>query len=72
MKLTLLPNADAYWSRIATLLDGEQGEVTGTYETDGKSFHSAVFPIYGGEFSWIPAEYCEVTEVPEPESPSEP
>ena len=63
-KLTLLPNSDAYWSRIASLLDREHGEVTGTYETDGKKFHSAVFPSYGGEVTWLPAEFCEVTETP--------
>ena len=64
-KLTILPNQDEYWNRIATLLNGEQGEVSGTYETDGKRFHSAVFSIYGGEFTWIPAEFCEVFESPE-------
>ena len=64
MRLTLLPNSDPYWSRIVTLLDGEQGEVCGSYETDGKAYHSAVFSKYGGEFSWIPAEFCAVTEAP--------
>jgi hypothetical protein len=64
MKLTILPNANPYWSRIATLLGNEQGEVSGSYETAGKKFHSAVFAIYGGEFSWIPAEFCKVVETP--------
>jgi len=61
-KLTLQPNPDSYWGRIATLLDGEQGEITGTYETEGGKFYSAVFPIYGGEFNWIPSVFCEVNE----------
>lgn len=69
MKLTILPNADQYWNRIATLLNGEQGEVSGTYETDGKKFHSAVFSQYGSEVTWIPAEFCEVVEVPEEPAP---
>jgi len=61
-KLILLPNLDAYWGRIATLLNGEQGEITGTYKTDNGKFYSAVFPIYGGEFSWIPAAFCTVSD----------
>jgi len=64
MKLTILSNANPYWSRIATLLGNEQGEVSGSYETAGTKFHSAVFAIYGGEFSWIPAEFCKVVETP--------
>jgi len=69
MKLTIITNTDPYWSRIATLINGEQGDVSGTYETDGNKFHSAVFPQYGGEFSWIPAEFCEVVETPEEPAP---
>jgi len=64
MKLILLKNSDEYWNRIAVLLKGEQGEVTGSYGTDTTKFHSAVFAIYGGEFSWIPAEFCNVVETP--------
>jgi len=70
-KLTLQPNPDSYWGRIATLLNGEQGEVTGTYETENGTFHSATFPLYGGEFSWIPAAFCTVTDtVSEPPAES--
>lgn len=59
-KLTIQPNSDSYWDRIATLLNGEQGEITGTYETEGGKFYSSVFSIYGGEFTWIPSEFCQI------------
>jgi hypothetical protein len=60
--LTLNANSDPYWGRIATLLNGEQGEVSGTYQTDGNSYYSAIFATYGSEFTWIPAGFCTVTE----------
>lgn len=64
MKLTILQNSDEYWNRIAALINGEQGDVTGAYETDGKRFYSAIFPMYGGEVTWIPDTACEVVETP--------
>ena len=59
-KLTIKPNEDPHWGNVATILNGEYGEITGTYETEGGKFYSAVFPIYGGEFTWIPSEFCQI------------
>ena len=42
------------------MLNEEQGEITGTYETEGGKFYSSVFSIYGGEFTWIPSEFCQI------------
>lgn len=61
-RIKLITKADEYWNGIASLLDGEVGEVSGSYSVDGKSYHSAVFENYGAEFSWIPSEFCEVVE----------
>jgi hypothetical protein len=63
-KLTLNTTGDEFWDRIAGLVNGEQGEVTGSPYTDGKQFYNAVFPNYG-EVTWIPASVCTVTESPD-------
>jgi hypothetical protein len=62
--LTLKTTGNELFNRIAVLVDGEAGEVTGSPYTDGKQFYCATFPNYG-EVTWIPAECCEVTEAPE-------
>jgi hypothetical protein len=63
-KLTLNITGDEFWDRIAGLLNGESGEVTGSPYTDGKQFYNAIFPGYG-EVTWIPSECCTVTETQE-------
>ena len=59
--LTLKTTGNELFDRIAGLLDGESGEVTGSPYTDGKQFYNAIFAGYG-EVSWIPAECCTITE----------
>jgi hypothetical protein len=59
--LTLKLTGNDLYDRIAGLLDGESGEVTGAFTTDGKQYFNANFPNYG-EVTWIPAECCIVTE----------
>ena len=56
--LTLKTTGNELFDRIAGLLDGESGEVTGSPYTDGKQFYNAIFAGYG-EVSWIPAECCD-------------
>jgi len=63
--LTLRITGNSLYDRIAGLVNGESGEVTGSFTTDGEQFYNAVFPSYG-EVTWIPASCCEVIEVPEP------
>ena len=48
---------------IAALLNDEVGAVSGEFMTDGATYFNAVFSLYGGEFSWIPAAVCTVTAV---------
>jgi hypothetical protein len=62
--LTLKTTGNDLYDRIAGLVGGESGEVTGSPFTDGKQFYNAVFQGYG-EVTWIPAECCIVTEVPD-------
>ena len=59
--LTLKTTGNELYDRIAGILGGEAGEVTGSPYTDGKQFYNAVFQGYG-EVTWIPAECCIVTE----------
>ena len=59
--LTLKTTGNELFNRIAGLLDGESGEVTGSPYTDGKQFYNAIFAGYG-EVSWIPAECCTIME----------
>jgi hypothetical protein len=60
-KLTLKTTGDELFDRIAGLVAGESGEVTGSPFTDGKQFYNAVFPNYG-EVTWIPESACTITE----------
>jgi hypothetical protein len=62
--LTLKVTGNDLYDRIAGLLNGEAGEVTGSPYTDGKQFYNAVFQGYG-EVTWIPEECCIVTETPD-------
>ena len=62
--LTLKVTGNELFDRIAGLISGESGEVTGSPYTDGKQFYNAIFPAYG-EVTWIPAECCTVTEAPD-------
>ncbi|NBZ96936.1 MAG: hypothetical protein EBR40_11025 [Proteobacteria bacterium] len=64
-KIILKTSGDEFWDRIAGILGGETGEVTGSPYTDGKQFYNAVFPNYG-EVTWIPDTACTVIEVPDP------
>jgi hypothetical protein len=59
--LTLKVTGNELYDRIAGLLDGESGEVTGSFTTDGKQFYCASFAGYG-EVTWIPEECCTITE----------
>lgn len=59
--LTLKVTGNELYDRIAGLVQGEEGEVTGSPYTDGKQFYNAVFADYG-EVAWIPSECCEITE----------
>lgn len=59
--LTLKTTGNELFDRIAGLVQGEVGEVTGSPYTDGKQFYNAIFPNYG-EVTWIPAECCTITE----------
>lgn len=59
--LTLKTTGNELYDRIAGLLQGEEGEVTGSPFTDGKQFYNALFQNYG-EVTWIPAECCTITE----------
>jgi hypothetical protein len=59
--LTILKTGNQLYDRIAGLLNGEAGEVTGSPYTDGKQFYCASFAGYG-EVTWIPAECCTITE----------
>ena len=61
-KLTLKTTGNELFDRIAGLVDGESGEVTGSPFTDGKQFYNAIFPNYG-EVTWIPESACTITEV---------
>jgi hypothetical protein len=63
-KLTIKTTGDELFDRIAGLVNGESGEVTGSPYTDGKQFYNAIFPAYG-EVTWIPSAVCTVTEVPD-------
>jgi hypothetical protein len=63
-KLALKTTGDEFWDKIAGLVNGESGEVTGSPYTDGKQFYNAVFPNYG-EVTWIPAAVATVTETPD-------
>lgn len=62
--LTLKTTGDELFDRIADLVGSEAGEVTGSPFTDGKQFYNAIFPNYG-EVTWIPAECCTITDVPD-------
>jgi hypothetical protein len=64
--LTLKHSGNEQWDRLADLVNGEVGTVTGAFTTDGVLYHNAVFPTYGAELTWIPAEACVVEEVPIP------
>lgn len=59
--LTLKATGNELYDRIAGLVQGKQGEVTGSPYTDGKQFYNAVFAGYG-EVTWIPVECCTITE----------
>ena len=61
VKLTLKTTGDELFDRIAGLVGGESGEVTGSPNTDGKQYYNAIFPNYG-EVTWIPESACTVTE----------
>jgi hypothetical protein len=61
--ITFKSTGNAEWDRVATLLDGEIGNVSGEFTTDTNTFYNAVFPNYGGEFTWIPDECVNVTEI---------
>lgn len=63
-KIVLKVTGNELYDRIADLLDGEAGEVTGSPFTGGKQFYNAAFPSYG-EVTWIPASCCTITEVPD-------
>jgi hypothetical protein len=63
--LTLKTTGNELYDRIAVLVDGEAGEVTGSPFTGGKQFYNAIFANYG-EVTWIPAECCTITESEEP------
>lgn len=67
--LTLKVTGHEFWDRIASLVGSESGQVTGSPFTDGKQYYNCLFPSYG-EVTWIPAECCEVTEVPDSSDPS--
>lgn len=60
-KLILKTTGNALFDRIAGLVAGEAGEITGSPFTGGGQFYNAIFAGYG-EVTWIPAECCEVTE----------
>ena len=62
--LTLKTTGNEFWDRIAGLVNGESGQVTGSPFTDGKQFYNALFPNYG-EVTWIPASCCTITETEE-------
>jgi hypothetical protein len=62
--LTLKTTGNELFDRIAGLVAGESGEVTGSPYTDGKQFYNAIFPAYG-EVTWIPESACTVTEFPD-------
>ena len=64
--LVINQTSNTFWNRIATLLKGESGTVSGEFTTDANTFYNAVFPVYEGEFTWIPDECCTVTETPDP------
>jgi hypothetical protein len=59
--LTLKTTGNKLYDRIAGLVQGAQGEVTGSPFTDGKQYYNALFPSYG-EVTWIPASACTITE----------
>lgn len=59
--IVLQTTGNELFDRIAGLVQGEAGEVTGSPYTDGKQYYNAVFPSYG-EVTWIPAECCTITE----------
>jgi hypothetical protein len=61
-KLTIKTTGDELFDRIAGLVAGESGEITGSPYTDGKQFYNAIFPNYG-EVTWIPSAVATVTEV---------
>jgi hypothetical protein len=65
LKLTINITGDKFWDRIAGLVNGEQGEVTGSPYTDGKQFYNAVFPNYG-EVTWIPSAVATITGTSDP------
>jgi hypothetical protein len=67
--LTLKVTGNELYDRIAGLVGGESGEVTGSPYTDGKQYYCASFAGYG-EVTWIPEECCTITEIPDPESAS--
>jgi len=60
-KLTLKTTGNELFDRIAGLVGGESGEVTGSPFTDGKQFYNAIFTNYG-EVTWIPESACTITE----------
>lgn len=59
--ITLKITGSEFWDRIAGLVGNGSGEVTGEPYTDGKQFYNALFANYG-EVTWIPDEFCEITE----------
>ena len=59
--LTLTVTGNELYDRIAGLVQGESGEVTGSPFTGGKQFYNALFQNYG-EVTWIPASCCTITE----------
>jgi hypothetical protein len=64
-KLTIKTTGEELFDRIAGLVNGESGEVTGSPFTDGKQFYNAIFQNYG-EVTWIPAAVATVTEITDP------
>ena len=64
--LTLNKTGSDQWDFLADAVNGEAGEVTGFYVTEGNTFYTALFPKFRGELAAIPAAVCTVTEVPDP------
>ena len=64
--LTLKLSGIENWDALTVAVNGEVGTVTGSFITNRSIYYTALFPVYGAELTWIPAECCDVTEIFEP------
>lgn len=62
---TFPPGTDSIYERQRAAVNGETGTVSAMETRDDVPYASVVFPVYGGEFTGIPAELLVSAPAPE-------